>query len=220
MRHPQAIIVGKQTAQYEIGPTQNFVYFVLDWIAKEALIIDPHSPLQEPLQILQKNHFKLSQILLTHTHYDHVDGVPELVKWNPDIKILTHKDEFHRVQEYGTHIHFIQDGDELHVGAIKIKVLHTPGHSAGECSYFIQGTPPHLFTGDTLFIRDCGRTDLPTGSTEQMFYSLQKIRALPPETVILPGHHYKKEYASVLSEELLRSPPFQCKSVAELEALP
>lgn len=77
-----------------------------------------------------------------------------------------------------------------------------------------------LLTGDTLFIRDCGRTDFEDGDNEQMFQSLQRIKKLPPATVILPGHHYQPETASVLELELLESAPLKCRSVEELAGLP
>ena len=106
------------------------------------------------------------------------------------------------------------------VGSIRVRVLHTPGHSAGECCYFFENGGKYLFTGDTLFIRDYGRTDFADGSNEQMFASLQRIKALPPETVILPGHHYVRECASILSKEIVESPPLRCGSVEELASLP
>jgi glyoxylase-like metal-dependent hydrolase (beta-lactamase superfamily II) len=114
----------------------------------------------------------------------------------------------------------LQDGQRLRVGELAVDVIHTPGHSSGECCCLLAGTPPVLFTGDTLFIRDCGRTDLETGSNEEMFASLQKIKRLPSDAIILPGHHYKPEYASVLSRELRESPPLLCRSVQELIELP
>src|SRR5262249_45381168 len=133
---------------------------------------------------------------------------------------------YHRVREYSQFNHppfeMIKNEDLLLLGKTKVKALHTPGHSAGECSYLVtsDGHPPYLLTGDTLFIRDCGRTDLPTDSNEEMFESLQKIRSLPPQTIILPGHHYQKETASTLATELETSPPFQCKNVSDLASLP
>ena len=104
--------------------------------------------------------------------------------------------------------------------------IHTPGHSAGELCYRLEATDlkgelrTYLFTGDTLFIRDCGRTDLETGSNAQMFESLQRLKKFPPDTVILPGHHYVRECASTLSREMETSPPLRCASIQELEALP
>ena len=118
----------------------------------------------------------------------------------------------------------IRDESRLSVGTLEVRALHTPGHSAGETCFVLESkgapTRTYLFSGDTLFIRDCGRTDLESGSNEQMFESLQKLKTLPPSTVLLPGHHYAKECASTLANELESSPPLQCRSVEELKGLP
>lgn len=210
-------------AQFEIGSYQNLVYLVLDWQEKKAAIVDPQSDLSEPLRALRENGFQLTGTLLTHTHFDHVAGVPKLVEEYPELPIFVHEDDLHRlnskVQRNGR-IHRLKDGDWISVGSLRVQALHTPGHSAGECCYFIPGATPYLLTGDTVFIRDCGRTDLETGSNDAMFHSLQKIKTLPAETVILPGHHYKPEYSSTLQKELEESPPFRCESIEELARLP
>ena len=176
-----------------------------------------------PLGCLKRHGFELVATFLTHTHFDHIAGVPELVKSYPDVPIILHRDDLHRIEpkvlSHGK-TKLVRDGDLLTVGGLEIQVFHTPGHSSGECCYLLKGKQPYLFTGDTVFIRDCGRTDLPTGSTEEMFQSLQKLRKLPPESVILPGHHYQTECASTLAKELEVSPPFRCTSVEELAALP
>ncbi|HUP57216.1 MAG TPA: MBL fold metallo-hydrolase, partial [Bdellovibrionota bacterium] len=160
-------------------------------------------------------------ILLTHTHHDHVAGVPELVSRFPDAALRVHTGDSHRLSpELQRRARPVGDGEMIAIGELSIKALHTPGHSAGEISYLIQTRPPCLLTGDTVFIRDCGRTDFESGSNDQMFASLQKIKRLPPETIILPGHHYKPECASTLGRELVESPPFRCASVEELASLP
>ena len=216
-------LLNHPVAQFEIGNYKNFVYLILDWDQKKAAIIDPQSDLSEPLSVIQKHGFKLESILLTHTHSDHTAGVPQLLREHSDIKVYVHCQDTHRLplhlfgpgqQTLVTHDQTIQIGD------LRVKVLHTPGHSAGECCYFLEAEPPYLFTGDTIFIRDCGRTDLESGSNEEMFKSLQRVRALPKETIILPGHHYKPECSSTLGKEIQESPPFQCKTVKELAALP
>jgi glyoxylase-like metal-dependent hydrolase (beta-lactamase superfamily II) len=105
-----------------------------------------------------------------------------------------------------------------------VQVLHTPGHSPGECCFFIPAPTrndlPYLFTGDTIFIRDCGRTDFAGGNVLDMFDSIQQIKRLPQKTVILCGHHYQPEVASTIADEMVDSPPFRCRNVDELDALP
>lgn len=210
-------------AQFEIGDYKNFVYLILDWNQKAAAIVDPQHDLRLPLSLLKKHEFTLQAVLLTHTHPDHVAGVPELVRDFPHLPIYLHRDDLHRLPNPVTNqgrLKFLKDSDMIQVGNLNVRVMHTPGHSAGECCFYLECEPPHLFTGDTLFIRDCGRTDFETGSNEEMFRSLQRLKKLPPKTVILPGHHYQEEYTSTLEKELRTSPPLQCNSVEELANLP
>jgi hydroxyacylglutathione hydrolase len=208
-------------AQFEIGNLRNFVYLVLDWRSKKAAVVDPQSNLQPLTESMQAHGFELVAILLTHTHFDHIAGVPELMHRFPKLPIYVHASDTHRLaQEYQIQISPLEDEQVIRIGELEVRTLHTPGHSAGECSFLFEVDRPYLLTGDTLFIRDCGRTDLETGSNEQMFESLQKIKKLSPQTVILPGHHYQKECASWLAAELEQSPPLRAQSVQELASLP
>ncbi len=208
-------------AQFELGKYKNFVYLVLDWDSRAAAIVDPQTDVDTPLAALERHGLRLETILLTHTHHDHIAGVPELLRRFPKLSLRVHERDARRLSEDArARATPVADGERIAVGGLSLKALHTPGHSSGECCYFLEGAPPYLLTGDTIFIRDCGRTDLESGSTSEMFASLQLIRRLPPSTVILPGHHYKPECASTLERELKESPPFGCRSVQELEALP
>ena len=222
------LVPGCPIAQYEIGSYKNFIYLILDWDQKQAAYVDPQADLSLPLQDLKAHGFHLSWILLTHTHFDHVAGVSQLLRQS-DAKLGVNALDLHRLIEQKIlepnhpRLSLLQDQQTLSLGALEIQVLHTPGHSAGECCYFIDqqaGLPaPFILGGDTLFIRDCGRTDFEDGSDEQMFHSLQRIKKLPANTVVLPGHHYQPECASTLERELQTSPPFLAKTIQELAAL-
>ena len=207
-------------AQFEIGSYKNFVYLILDWSTRVAAIVDPQMDLTEPLRALQAHGFQLCAVLLTHTHFDHVAGLPALLRLNPALPVHVHSADLHRLEPEPRQVELIQDGSLIQIGNLSVRSIHTPGHSKGETTYLVETSPPYLLTGDTLFIRDCGRTDFEGGSNEEMFASLQKIKALASDCIILPGHHYAAECASTLKQELLASPPLQCKSVAELAALP
>ena len=210
-------------AQYEIGPLKNFVYLLLDWKTRSAAIIDPQKDLSLIFKDLRAFDFRLTQILITHSHPDHTAGLAELIQRDSDIPIFTHTDDLHRFDSTlrrSGNFNVLQDGAAIEVGTLRVEVIHTPGHSAGECCFLVKTEVLYLFTGDTLFIRDCGRTDLPTGSTSEMFSSLQKIKKLSANTVILPGHHYQAECATTLEQELVENPSLLCKSVTELAALP
>ena len=224
LHEAQGLIQGEPVAQFEIGDYKNFVYLILDWRQREAAIIDPQKDLTQPLAALARHGFSLTQILLTHTHHDHVAGVPELMQKFSGISVRVHEHDLHRIRQMESiskaYFNPVQDGEKLSVGAHSIAAIHTPGHSSGECCYLLETQPPYLFTGDTVFIRDCGRTDLPTGSNAEMFSSLQRLKTLAPETIFLPGHHYVPECATTLRLELATSPPFKCGTVEELKALP
>lgn len=210
-------------AQFELGSMKNFVYLILDWGSRRAGMVDSQRDLKPVLSFLKENSFHLESLFFTHTHHDHIDGIKDLIKLFPQLRIHTHPDDLHRLEgllPQDAKIIRIHDHQILALGSLSIKVLHTPGHSAGECCYYLMKDPGFLFTGDTLFIRDCGRTDLPTGDNQEMFDSLQRIRTLPKKTIILPGHHYQNECASTLEVELQQSPPFQCKTPDQLAALP
>ncbi|MBC7395880.1 MAG: MBL fold metallo-hydrolase [Bdellovibrionales bacterium] len=223
----QGLCLDQPIAQFEIGDQKNFIYLVLDWSTKKAAIVDPQKDLSKPLQALSENGFELTEILLTHSHWDHTAGVEPLLKMLPKLTLRVGELDLHRIPEIvalSPTLKILSDGENFKIGSIGVRAFHTPGHSAGEFSYFLDRAPgmhrPYLFTGDSIFIRDCGRTDFQDGSNEQMFSSIQKIKKLPLETVFLVGHHYAVECATTLRDEMEKSPPFRCQSVKELAALP
>jgi len=220
----QGLRENEAVVQWEIGTASNFVYGILDRESLEAALVDTHKGILDVATEIARAGYRLASLLLTHTHWDHIGGLEDLLRAYPGMQVAVHADDIHRLKG-GLRAHpglkLIQDREILRVGKLEVEALHTPGHSAGELCYFLRRPAPgYLFTGDTVFIRDCGRTDLETGSTAQLYESLQKLKKLPPETVILPGHHYKPDCASTLEIEMRESPPFLCQSVSELENLP
>lgn len=225
-------------AQYQIGEFRNFLYVFMDWSAKEAAIIDLHAGFEAVLEDLNRHSFKILTLLLTHSHWDHIGGLEKFVRQVPDARIAVHSGDVHRLPKAALireRVSPVDEGQRIRIGSLQLEVLHTPGHSAGECCYLSRDeidwpvTPstnstPHrgkaLFTGDTLFVRDCGRTDLETGSVPEMFGTLQRLRGLPPETVILPGHWYQPECVSTIGDERSDNVALNCRSVEELAALP
>jgi glyoxylase-like metal-dependent hydrolase (beta-lactamase superfamily II) len=144
-----------------------------------------------------------------------------LLEVYPDLPVYVHPRDRFRLKKFPQEtFRPIHDGEILRVGSTEIVALHSPGHSAGGTCYQVRSGPGYLLSGDTLFIRDCGRTDLETGSDEEMFATIQKLKELPDSLILLPGHHYAREVASRFGDEKRRSPPLQVRDIDELRNLP
>ncbi len=184
---------------------------------KKAAVIDPGGDEERVLQKIDSLGLELEQILLTHSHPDHVCG-NRRIKEATGAKIVAHKEEAEfmarpEIQQYFSMLgleasppvdHCVADGDYIAVGEEKLQVILTPGHTPGGiCLY----AAPHLFTGDTLFAGGVGRTDFPGGSHQQLLDSINnRIFSLPDETIVWPGHGYGGNRSTIGNER--RSNPF------------
>lgn len=173
-------------------------YILGDEATGTCAVIDPGASAGAILGKIREMGLKAETILLTHGHYDHIMAVPELVRQTGARVCIHKKDQWlldcDEVLRYGTraehytvpHVDvFLEDGMEVTQGSLTIRVLHTPGHTAG-CCCFVCGDA--LFSGDTLFHESCGRTDLETGDMEDMFRSLARLAALEGNYRVFPGH--------------------------------
>ena len=165
-------------------------YVVADEKAVVCAILDPGDPDPRILNTVAEEGWQVKCILLTHAHYDHTMGVPELRRQLPGVPVYVHPGDaempkpFFRIEEMGE-LTFYEDGSHVSVGDVDFEVLHTPGHTAGSVVLRAGDT---LFTGDTLFKGSMGRTDLPGGSHEDMSRSLRRLGALEGDLKVLPGH--------------------------------
>ncbi|MYD43081.1 MAG: MBL fold metallo-hydrolase [Gammaproteobacteria bacterium] len=185
--------------QIQIGPMQNFTYIVGSKSSREVVLVDPAWDIDALLKRLDEKDFTLSGVLVTHYHPDHVggsmrgqgiQGVAQVMEQRP-VKVYAHRLEAAGVQKVTgiskTDIKAVESGDTLDIGLIEVEFLHTPGHTPGSQCFRIKNT---LVSGDTLFIDGCGRVDLPGSDSEAMYHSLEKLKTLPDDTLLLPGHNY------------------------------
>lgn len=197
--------------QIEVGPMENFIYLVGDREKKQCVMIDPAWDVDSVLKIAQNDGMEVVAGLITHTHFDHCNGAPDLLAKTKS-KIYVHKNEAAYLKGMKDSIHPTQGGDKLKVGDFEFTFLHTPGHTPGSQCFMIQN---HLVSGDTLFINACGRCDMPGGDARQMYESLQTLGRLAGDTVLLPGHNYGAKPVSTIEEQKRTNPYYQYGSLQE-----
>jgi glyoxylase-like metal-dependent hydrolase (beta-lactamase superfamily II) len=189
----------------------NFAYAIGDRTTGECLLVDPAYAVQDLLQTVTADGMRVTGVLASHYHADHVggsmmghsiEGVSALLE-HVDCPIHVQRDEVPWVQRTtgvgDDHLAVHDAGDIVNVGSIEIALVHTPGHTPGSQCFHVDG---RLISGDTLFLDGCGRTDLPGSNPEEMYHSLQKLAAMPTDTIVYPGHRYSP--ASHASLESIR----------------
>ena len=160
-------------------------YLVADEQGSDAVMIDAGGPVAPLLDVLDRMRFRLTHVLLTHHHHDHVAELDEVLQRHPGTPVLIHPLERELVPgTTGT----MEPGQPIYSGALEIQPLHTPGHTSGMLSLVINGTD--VFTGDTLFKGSVGGVRAPGHTTYADLKSsiMDKLLKLPPETRIHPGH--------------------------------
>lgn len=178
--------------QFRIGPYLNFTYVVANEDGGEGVVVDPSFGIDPVLARIDERRLKIRFILNTHSHADHVAG-------NQDVRDRTGaKVVAHRVAPLHQDIS-VEDGDSIKAGRIAFDVVHTPGHTKDSVLYIFEG---HVVTGDTLFVGECGRTDLPGGDPSEMYDSLlRRVISLDDALVVLPGHDYGPSPTSTIGRE-------------------
>ncbi len=211
--------------QIQIGPMANYVYLLADRESREAMIVDPAWDVPALLAELDKHEFKLTGVLVTHYHPDHIggdfmghhiDGLIELLEHRP-VKTYINKLEaadVARMSGMAASDYAAVDGETtLQLGKIPIRLLHTPGHTPGSQCFLVDG---NLVAGDTLFIGSCGRVDLPGSNPTDLYYSLtQKLKKLPDDTVLYPGHNYAALTTSTIGQEKKTNPFLRFESLED-----
>jgi hydroxyacylglutathione hydrolase len=181
-----------------VGPIGTNCYILCDTASSAAAVIDPGAEAERILSALGDTGCRAEYILLTHAHWDHTGAVAELKEktgarfavFAPEEPLLC-DDSRNFSRKFGAQDSvprpdiLISDGGTLRLGGLKLKFIATPGHTAGSCCIICGDC---IFTGDTVFREDVGRTDLPTGSEEDIVSSVKKLAALEGEYRLFPGH--------------------------------
>jgi len=185
----------------------NFSYIIADLQSKEAAVVDSSFNADEIIRVVKSNSFQLKYIINTHGHSDHTAGNTELKS------IFSAKTVGHERARISPDI-TVKDGDTLTVGNIPIKTIYTPGHTADSICLLVDNKK--LLTGDTLFVGECGRTDLPGGNAKSMYDSLfNKLLKLCDDVEVYPGHDYGPKPSSTLGEEKKSNYTLQRRSIEE-----
>ena len=221
------LLAGRDFATHDDVARQmvNFVYLIGDRQTGECVVVDPAYGVRDLAMIAAEDGMNLTGALITHYHPDHcggsmmgmrIEGVTELLavtqmpvhvqadeaEWVTKVTDLTMAD----LTTHGS-------GDAVMVGEIPIQLLHTPGHTPGSQCFYVNGC---LVSGDTLFLDGCGRTDLPGGDPEALYYSLtQTLAQVPDDTVLFPGHMYSAAPAERLGDTRSRNVVFRPGSVEQ-----
>jgi hydroxyacylglutathione hydrolase len=200
--------------QMALGPMQNFVYLVGDPGTKEAAVVDPAWNVPAIIKEAQEDGYRITHVILSHGHYDHINGVEELVD-KTDATVCAYKSELEEFIFEGmgglviprSSLKKTDTGSSVRVGSLEVQSIHTPGHTPGsQCLKIERGAERVLVTGDTLFVGTIGRCDLPYSSPQDLYRSLGKIKKLHDETVFYPGHDYGSASHNTLGREKKTNP--------------
>jgi glyoxylase-like metal-dependent hydrolase (beta-lactamase superfamily II) len=193
-----------------------FAYIVGDQERGEGLVIDPAGAVDGIIKTAKENGIGIKYIVNTHGHVDHMTGNAEM-KTKTGAQIIVHKDDaellmfmpsavfrLHGAEKSPYPDIIVNDGDDIRVGDVSLKVIHTPGHTLGGISLYTEG---YVFTGDTLFVEAVGRTDFPGGSWAVLRHSImEKLFTLPDDTKVMPGHNCGRMPSSTVGHEKMYNP--------------
>lgn len=196
--------------------SSTYSYLIGCETTREAVLIDTvQSELNHYLQLLDELQLKLVYVLDTHTHADHITAAGALREATGALTLLGQEAHSACISQD------MHDGDIINVGTLRLKVLHTPGHTDDSYSFVLEHQgQTYAFTGDTLLIRGTGRTDFQNGNAADQYYSLfHSLLTLPDDTWVYPGHDYKGWQVSTIAEERAHNPRLQVKDIDAYVAL-
>lgn len=179
--------------QVPVGSYKNFSYIAADKGSRDAVVFDPAWEVDTLYNLLTENRLAAKFIVNTHAHFDHIDGNAGF-KEKTGAKLVMH--EASKLKKDIS----VRDGDVMKIGNLELRFIHTPGHSPESMCILVDDYA--LVTGDTLFIGECGRVDLPGGDAGELYESFAKLRKLDPNLIVFPGHDYGKTKSTTLGEQI------------------
>jgi glyoxylase-like metal-dependent hydrolase (beta-lactamase superfamily II) len=205
------LLAGRDFARSDFVARQmvNFVYLIGDRETGEAVVVDPAYGVGDLVDLLAADDMRLTGVLVTHWHPDHVggdlmghgiEGLRELLE-HKEVPVHVQADEapwVTRATGVADLLEHHQSGDVVDVGDLGVTLLHTPGHTPGSQCFMVEN---RLVAGDTLFLEGCGRTDLPGGDPEAMYDSLtRRLARVPDDTILFPGHLYSADPSATMGD--------------------
>ncbi len=204
-----------EVVQIEVGLLQNFCEILFCPDTREAALVDPAWEVDRLFKEIAARKLKVTTVLVTHTHNDHIEGVAEVVAKTGAVVVVSPREAAAVRGDAQTLVDAVELRD-VAIGRRGVRVLDTPGHTVGGTCFLADG---YIVTGDLLFIGGCGRTDFRGGDVAMMWRSLQRVAALPEETRVYPGHDYGPTPTSTIGQELRTNPYLLCKTFEEFRAL-
>lgn len=204
--------------QLKLGPMDNFVYLIGAEGAPEVAVTDPAWDVDAIERAIVQDEKRLACAIVSHSHHDHINGLPDLLARH-DIPVYAQRREVEfsdDLRKLGDAVHPTDPGGEIPIGPLRVRALHTPGHTPGSQCVLCGDA---LVTGDTVFVNACGRCDLKGGDPEAMYRTITEVlMKLPEETRLLPGHDYGDVPISTLGREREHNPYFRFPDVASFVA--
>jgi len=182
--------------QVSTGGDRNFGYFLADREGGFAAVVDPSGRPDLFFELVEKHKANLKYVIITHDHYDHTGGASELARQSSALLVL-HRSAGDRADLP------VEDGDELELGGLTLRVIHTPGHTRDSICVLAEDV---LVTGDTLFVGKVGGTDLDKQARDEYHSLHEKLMKLPEATRVFPGHDYGVAPSSTIGEEKKSNP--------------
>ncbi|NOY52362.1 MAG: MBL fold metallo-hydrolase [Deltaproteobacteria bacterium] len=198
---------------------RNFAYLFGCEKSRVAAVVDPGFEVEKILDLSRADEYRIGYIFISHGHGDHICGCRKMIDVT-SARVVAHRAEVEGLRQAGLPVDLaVDENDVVKVGDVSVRVLHTPGHTPGGLCLLLDGEK--LITGDTLFVGDCGRVDLPGGDGKALYDSIQgKLMLLDDAVEVWPGHDYGERPSSTIGKEKKGNAAMTCRSFEEFMALP